>query len=66
MLGRKNSYNERGIPLRNAEITDPSERSRKLIIDPGPRTVNRPPSSAFPADRACARYPPSSAAHPIR
>lgn len=59
MLGRENSYKERGVPVRNAEITDPSERRGKLIIDPGPRTVNRPPSSASPADRACAGYPRS-------
>src|SRR5262249_31381351 len=27
-------------PLRNPNITDPVERQNKLVIDPGPRTVN--------------------------
>lgn len=32
-------------PLRNADVTDPAER-RRLIIDPGPRTVAGPGQSA--------------------
>ena len=29
-----------GHLLRNSDITDPAERQKKLVIDPGPRTVN--------------------------
>lgn len=63
MLGRDNSYEKRGVPLRNAKITDPSERRRKLIIDPGPRTVRRPGQSVevsretVPADYPHASFP---------
>ena len=38
LYGEKNSYKNRGIQLRNAGATTVEDR-RKLIIDPGPRTV---------------------------
>lgn len=33
-------------PLRNAAVSDPAARRRRLIIDPGPRTVERPGQAA--------------------
>lgn len=41
MLGANNTYQQQGIPLRNAKVTDEKLRQR-LIIDPGPRTVSKP------------------------
>jgi L-lysine 6-oxidase len=41
MLGEKNSYKKRGVPLRNANIQGKAAR-QKLIIDPGPRSVCQP------------------------
>jgi L-lysine 6-oxidase len=41
MLGEENSYQNRGVPLRNADVKGKSAR-QKLIIDPGPRSVNAP------------------------
>lgn len=34
-----------GHPLRNGSITDPAEREKKLIINPGPRTISGPNST---------------------
>jgi L-lysine 6-oxidase len=39
MLGLDNTYQKQGVPLRNASVKELAER-RKLIIDPGPRTVS--------------------------
>ena len=39
LYGGSNSYENKKVPLRNASVTDPTER-QKLIIDPGPRTVS--------------------------
>jgi hypothetical protein len=41
MLGEQNSYKNRHVPLRNANVKGAAAR-QKLIIDPGPRTVNEP------------------------
>ncbi len=41
MLGEKNSYGNQNVPRRNAHVTG-VERRRHLIIDPGPRVVDRP------------------------
>jgi L-lysine 6-oxidase len=38
MFGEDNSYEKQGVPLRNADVKGRDDR-RKLIIDPGPRTV---------------------------
>lgn len=56
MLGEKNSYKNRNVPLRNANVTGHAQR-RKLIVDPGPRTVSRPGQYAeFSRDSAPAGY----------
>lgn len=39
LLGEDNSYANQKVPLRNAKTTRTEDR-RKLIIDPGPRTVS--------------------------
>lgn len=41
MLGADNTYEKQGVPLRNAKVKGDDER-RKLIIDPGPRTLDAP------------------------
>jgi hypothetical protein len=41
MLGEENSYKNRGVPLRNADVKGKPAR-QKLIIDPGPRSVGEP------------------------
>jgi L-lysine 6-oxidase len=41
MLGKDNTYENRGVPLRNAGITGDTNR-QKLIIDPGPRVLDKP------------------------
>ena len=47
-------------PLRNAGITDPAERQRRLIVDAGPRSVNGAGARAdFTPDTAPAGYPAS-------
>ena len=40
-LGADNTYEAQGVPLRNASVNGDDER-RKLIIDPGPRTLEGP------------------------
>jgi L-lysine 6-oxidase len=39
LYGESNSYANRHVPFRNADVTSVDER-RKLIIDPGPRTLS--------------------------
>ncbi len=39
MLGPDNSYEARGVPLRNAHVHGDTDR-QKLIIDPGPREIS--------------------------
>ncbi|HEU4882577.1 MAG TPA: CTQ-dependent lysine 6-oxidase LodA [Longimicrobium sp.] len=41
MLGPDNTYEKQGVPLRNPTVTKEGER-KKLIIDPGPRTLTAP------------------------
>lgn len=41
MLGPDNTYAAQGVPLRNASVTG-DEARQKLIIDPGPRTLDGP------------------------
>jgi len=38
LLYPNNSYEQKNVPLRNVDVTGPDAR-RKLIIDPGPRTL---------------------------
>jgi L-lysine 6-oxidase len=45
LLGPDNSYEQRQVPLRNAGVTGDDAR-QKLIIDPGPHTLNAPKSAA--------------------
>lgn len=45
LYGESNSYEARGVPLRNAGVTEPGDR-QQLIIDPGPRTVSGAGQSA--------------------
>lgn len=42
MLGPQNSYERQGVPVRNAKLKAETDRQKKLIIDPGPRTVSGP------------------------
>lgn len=46
MFGEKNSYATTGVPLRNAIIKSETDRQKRLIIDPGPRTVGEPGNTA--------------------
>lgn len=39
LLYKNNSYQERKVPFNNPTVTDPAKR-RKMIIDPGPRSVS--------------------------
>ncbi|WP_116141739.1 CTQ-dependent lysine 6-oxidase LodA [Trinickia diaoshuihuensis] len=57
-FGDWNSYEKQHVPLNNADETD-HEKRKKLMIDPGPRTVTAP------GDRqAFSRYtPPANYAH---
>ena len=41
MFGEENSYEKQHIPVNNPQVTDPDER-QKLIIDPGPRSIDTP------------------------
>lgn len=66
LYGESNSYEAKDVPRRNEEVTDQAER-RRLIIDPGPRTVDRPGARArFDADSVpkgyrFASFPPPAA-----
>lgn len=40
-FGEENSYENQHVPVNNADVTDASER-KALIIDPGPRSVEKP------------------------
>lgn len=40
-FGEANSYENQHVPLNNGDITDPAQR-KSLMIDPGPRSVDRP------------------------
>jgi len=69
--GNTNSYEARGVPLRNAGVTADDAR-QKLIIDPGPRTVDGPSQRAdFTRDTVPPGYthasfpPPPTQGHPI-
>ncbi|MCV0429133.1 MAG: CTQ-dependent lysine 6-oxidase LodA [Roseibium sp.] len=42
MFGEQNSYANIGVDLRNSVINDETERQKRLIIDPGPRSVSTP------------------------
>jgi L-lysine 6-oxidase len=41
MFGRENSYEAKGVPLRNADVPA-DQRQAKLITDPGPRSLSQP------------------------
>lgn len=62
LLGGYNSYEKQKVPLRNAKVKDPAQR-KKLIIDPGPRTLNGPgqsvafDSGSVPSDYHHASFP---------
>lgn len=59
-----NSYEAWKVPFRNADVKDPTLR-RKMIIDPGPRSVSQPGQSAEfartnpPADYPHHSFPPA-------
>lgn len=59
-----NSYKARQVPLRNGDITQPGERQRQLIIDPGPRSVDQPEQrilfsrQTIPPDYPHGSFPP--------
>ncbi|WP_109851802.1 CTQ-dependent lysine 6-oxidase LodA [Aquimarina sp. AU58] len=60
LFGTENSYENRGVPLRNPDTTD----RQTLIIDPGPRTIlGKNKSIAFDEENVPngypARFPPS-------
>ena len=59
MLGPKNSYTKRKVPFRNLDVPpDNPKKRRKLIIDPGPRTLSRPRTRAeFSKDTIPGSYP---------
>ena len=63
LFGEDNSYEARGIALRNADTTGEDAR-RKLIIDPGPRTLSEPAAKAefsqdtIPSDYPFGSFPP--------
>lgn len=40
-FGKENSYENQKIPFNNPDVVNPEER-KKLIIDPGPRSINKP------------------------
>ncbi|MFZ1218420.1 MAG: CTQ-dependent lysine 6-oxidase LodA, partial [Chthoniobacterales bacterium] len=47
MLGADNSYTKRNVPFRNLNVPPKdAKQRRKLIIDPGPRTLSGPSGSA--------------------
>jgi L-lysine 6-oxidase len=57
MFGEDNSYEARGVPLRNAHVVGEDAR-RRLIIDPGPRTVSGAGQRAeFSRDTIPSDYP---------
>lgn len=71
MLGTKNSYKANKVPWRNAKVVGDKAR-RKLIIDPGPRSVNQPQQmasfsrDAVPSDYRFASFPdPSLKPHTV-
>ncbi|MEA2564756.1 MAG: L-lysine 6-oxidase [Acidobacteriota bacterium] len=41
-FGPHNSYENQHVPLRNPDVTGESDRQQQLIIDPGPRSVDKP------------------------
>lgn len=54
LFGPENSYENRGVPLRNPDTTD----RQTLIIDPGPRTIlGKNQSIAFDKENVPNRYP---------
>lgn len=63
-LGDWNSYEKQHVPLNNGSIMDPADR-KKLMIDPGPRSVSKPGDRQsfsrynLPRDYPFASFPPS-------
>lgn len=62
MLGEDNTYDARGVPLRNNTVVG-DEARRQLIIDPGPRTLDAPGDwveldAATAGDYAHVSFPP--------
>jgi hypothetical protein len=45
LYGAKNSYKKQKVPLRNADVAGTDKR-RKLIVDPGPRSLSGPSKRA--------------------
>lgn len=56
MLGPDNTYEKQGVSLRNAHVKGDARR-RKLIIDPGPRTVSKPGDRAEFDAQSAGDYP---------
>lgn len=56
-FGEWNSYEKQHVPLNNPDVTDPAER-RRLMIDPGPRSVGKPgDTQSFSRDNIPTDYP---------
>ena len=69
MLGPNNTYEKQGVTLRNPTVVKEQDR-QKLIIDPGPRTLDKP-GDWIQLDAASAggyqhvSFPPSPATAPL-
>jgi L-lysine 6-oxidase len=60
LYGEKNSYKNQGVTFRNSDKTSPEDR-RKLIIDPGPRTITGTlQKTEFSASTVSDDYPDAS------
>jgi len=65
-FGPENSYQKQHIPVNNPDVTEPDKR-KKLIIDPGPRSIETPGEivefSRFniPSDYSNGSFPPLDA-----
>jgi len=65
-FGEWNNYQNQHVPLNNPKITDAGDR-RRLMIDPGPRTVSAPGErAAFSRYTVPADYPNGSFPDPIK
>lgn len=65
-FGEWNSYQNQHVPLNNPATTDPAER-RKLMLDPGPRSVGQPGDRAeFSRYTIPSDYPHGSFPDPIQ
>lgn len=65
-FGEQNSYEKQKVPFNNPDVINPDER-KKLIIDPGPRNINKPHDIVefsrynIPANYSNGSFPPVNA-----